>query len=114
MQSLGAGRKFICGDQVRAECAGAVKVLSYRPLRRLPLIVANRSVIEDGIAKHVVECVFLADVSSSDTDDGDHFAFVVKLRGYLGTGDRCAGADETGSETRKDGGIIGHLEAALN
>jgi len=62
----------------------------------------------------VVKGVPLGNVSSAGADDGNHFAFIVKLRRNPEANDRGSATDEAGSESREDCGIVGHREAALD
>jgi hypothetical protein len=48
-----------------AECAGVIEVLADRPLRRLELVVADRSVIRQRVGHHMIEGLRLGDVTAA-------------------------------------------------
>src|SRR3546814_5098758 len=54
-----------------SKCTRIVKVLPCRPLRRLHLIIADRSIVEDRIANDMVKRIGLRHVASALTQYSD-------------------------------------------
>ena len=112
-ESFGACGKLVGGDKDGAEGAGGVEVLANGPLLGFELVVADRGVVEDGVASDVVERAVHGDGASGGADDGDELAFVVELGGDVGPDDGALVADEGGGEAAEEGGIVGGFEATF-
>ena len=67
------------GDDTGADSAGLVEVLAGRPLVRLALIVAQGPVVEDRVAKDMVQRVVFGDMAPARADDDHQFGLVIQL-----------------------------------
>src|SRR3546814_6525064 len=81
-----------------SKCTRIVKVLPCRPLRRLHLIIADRSIVEDRIANDMVKRIGLRNVASALTQYSDQLTLIIQLRRDFRQNDGFAMANQAGIE----------------
>ena len=77
-QSAGAGRHGIGRHQPRAERSGAIEILAHRPLRRAELKITHGRIVEQGVARHVIEGLLLGDAAPRLADHHGQLSFIVE------------------------------------
>src|SRR4029077_11740694 len=89
-------RNLVGRDDHRTHWAGAVQRLALEPLERPVLEVARRDVVEDGVAKYVIESACLRDVQTPQSDDDPELNLPVQPCGQpLREWNRLAWADNS-------------------
>ncbi len=86
----GAGGELVGRDELGPERPGCIEILAHHPLRRLELVVADRSVVEERIPGDVLERAVPRDVASGLADHDDHLALVIELLGDVRPHERYA------------------------
>ena len=87
--------------------------LADGPLRGLALVVAQRGVVEAGVAKHRIERVCLRNEASPAPDDHRQLRFEIELVGHLGHFQRRTVRQQGGGAAQKDGRVVTDLVAAF-
>src|SRR6266446_3906920 len=87
-QSAGPRRHGIGRHQPGAECPCGIEILAHRPLRRAQLKIANRRIVEQGVAHHVIEGLLLGDAAPRLADHHGQLGFIVERNRFAGPPDR--------------------------
>ncbi len=74
----------------------AAKVLARGPLRRMPLPIAQRTVVVAGVPGDIVEGLVTRNMTAAFADDDGKFAFIVELRRHLRANHRLSVPDLAG------------------
>src|SRR6202007_2493122 len=94
------------------EAARAIEVLANRPLGRLPLIVADGSVIEYGVARDMRQRIRARDVPAPFADESDELRLIVKLIRAVRPDHRRIVTDKRGRRAEEYHRIFRRLGAA--
>ena len=100
------------GVDERAKGAEGVGALGAPPLEVAALPGAATDVVAGGVAKDVVQGVFLRHGLGAAANDDDKFAFVLDEAGVLGENDSALGVQERGEGLEEDAGNLGPLSFA--
>ncbi|MCY1451191.1 hypothetical protein D9M71_680460 [compost metagenome] len=104
-QALAASWQFVGSHQYRPERAGVIEILANGPLRRNELVVTHRPFVEQGVAGDVLQCIFLANVTTTAFEDHGHFAFVVEGVGNTRANQRFVVGGQAGVPAREQGRV---------
>ena len=112
-QPAGPRRHGIGRHQPGAECPRGIEILAHRPLRRAQLKIANRRIVEQGVARNVIEGSVALDAASSPADHHGEFRLIVERGRFAWPPDRFTVSDQTRREARENFGIDRLLESAF-
>src|SRR6266478_1700738 len=112
-QPVGPRRHGIGRHQPGAERPGGIEILAHRPLRRAQLKIANRRIVEQGVARNVIEGSVALDAASSPADHHGELRLIVEGGRFAWPQDRFTVSDQTRREAREDFGIDRLLESAF-
>src|ERR1700692_2137693 len=99
--------------QPGAECPCGIKILAHRPLRRTQLKIANRCIVEQGVARNVIEDSVLLDAASAPADHPGALRLIVERGRFAWPPDRFTMSDQARREAREHFGIDWLFESAL-
>ena len=102
---------LVRGDDPRPKTAPRVEILAGGD-RVLELNVADRAVIEAGIAEDVAQCLRLGDMTAGLADDERQLALVIEIAGDLGAHHRLVVSNQGVDEAQKDRRIFRRCAAA--
>jgi hypothetical protein len=97
------GRQLIGGDERRAEAAGGLEVLADGPLRGLALVVAQRGVVEAGVAGDAGQGLLLGHLARGAADDQGELGLVIELVGNRRQAQRRAVRQQRGAAAHEQG-----------
>src|SRR5467141_425246 len=112
-QPVGPRRHGIGRHQPRAECPCGIEILAHRPLRRAQLKIANRRIVEQGVAGNVIEGSVAVDAASSPADHHGELRLIVERGRFAWPPDRFTVSDQTRREARENFGIDRLFEPAF-
>src|SRR6266446_2623695 len=112
-QLVSPRRHCIGRHQPGAECPCGIEILAHRPLRRAQLKIANRRIVEQGVACNVIEGSVAVDAASSPADHHGEFRLIVERRRFAWPPDRFTVSDQTRRVARENFGIDRLFESAF-
>src|SRR5882757_1748051 len=77
-QPAGPRRHGVGCHQPRAERSGAIEILAHRPLRCAELKITHARVVEQGVARHVIEGLLPWDAAPRLADHHGQLGFIVE------------------------------------
>ena len=107
------GGNGIGRHQPGAERPCGIEILAHRPLRRAQLKIANRRIVEQGVARNVIEGSVAVDAASSPADHHGELRLIVERERFAWLPDRFTVSDQTRREPCENFGIDRLFESAF-
>ena len=106
-------RSLIGRHDPRTERSAVMEVLSWRPLRAVPLKISDAAVVETAVSGDIVHCAVPADVTSLLADDYGKLALEIVPFRCEGPNHCFAVADDTVREAYEQHGVVRSLASHL-
>src|SRR5277367_894842 len=111
--ALGSRWHGIGRHEPGTKCPCGIEILAHRPLRRAQLKIAYRRIVEQGVARNVIEGSVRLDAASSAADHHGELCLIVKRRRFGWPPDRFTVSDQARREARENFGIDRLFESAF-